>query len=159
MAFLYDVIRIKRRAIKTNTIIVGLEDILFWLIAAIFVFLTVYSSNDGQMRGFIFIGNILGVVLYLSLLSRLVIASSMMVINFLKKLFIFVWKVICWPIKLIFKILSVPVIFMGKCLGKPGKAICRATWRLVSGAGKTTGRQINKLTIWGKELIKIRKKG
>lgn len=159
VTFLYDIIRIKRRAIKTNTIIISLEDILFWLIAAILVFLTVYSSNDGQMRGFILIGNILGVVFYLSLLSRFVIASSMIVINFLKKLILFVWMVISYPFKLIFRILSVPVRFFGRCLGKPGRAILRITGKAVSGAGRATGRRFKKVTIWGRGLIKIRKKG
>ncbi|WP_242855792.1 spore cortex biosynthesis protein YabQ [Ruminiclostridium josui] len=108
LAFLYDILRIKRRAIKTNVIILSVEDIIFWLLSAIIVFLTVYNSNDGQMRGFIFIGNILGVILYLSLFSKFVIASSMMVINFIKRIVLFIWRVVTYPFKLIYKIISVP---------------------------------------------------
>jgi spore cortex biosynthesis protein YabQ len=59
VAFLYDILRIKRRAIKTSIILVSLEDILYWLVAAVLLFLIVYKSNSGEMRGYIFIGNVI----------------------------------------------------------------------------------------------------
>ncbi len=138
-AFLYDVLRIKRRAIKTGVIFVGLEDILYWLVIAVLLFITVYNSNSGQMRGFIFIGNVIGVVLYESLLSNIIIKSSMIIINFIKKVFRFIWMVLSYPFKLLYKILSVPVIF-----------IVRLIMRLLKFAGKGFGKIFKKADIKGK---------
>lgn len=111
-AFLYDFLRIKRRAVKTSVIFVGLEDILYWLIVAVLLFITVYNSNSGQMRGFIFIGNIIGVILYESLLSSIIIRSSMLILNFIKKILRFMWMVLSYPFRLIFKIISIPAAFI-----------------------------------------------
>ncbi|OPX43819.1 spore protein YabQ [Ruminiclostridium hungatei] len=131
-AFLYDLLRIKRRAVKTGVIFVGLEDILYWLTVAVFLFITVYNSNSGQMRGFIFIGNVIGVMLYESLLSNLIIKSSMMVIRLIIKIFKFIWMAVSYPFKLAYKIIAIPVAFifrlieklfrfLGSCLGKAFK--------------------------------------
>ena len=105
-AFFYDFLRIKRRAIKTNVLILGLEDILYWLAAAIFLFLMVYKSNSGEMRGYIFIGNIIGVLLYESLISNIFIKSSVMIINIIKKILIFIFKVLSYPFIIIYKVVK-----------------------------------------------------
>ena len=158
LAFLYDILRIKRRAIKTNVVILSLEDMIYWLLSAIIVFLTVYNSNDGQMRGFIFIGNILGVTLYLSLFSRLVIASSMMVINFIKKVLLFIWKIVTYPFRLIFRILSVPLRFMGRWFGKLGRLLFRISGKVAHGAIGAASNRIKKVKVWGRFIRKVRKK-
>ncbi|WP_024832391.1 spore cortex biosynthesis protein YabQ [Ruminiclostridium josui] len=158
LAFLYDILRIKRRAIKTNVIILSVEDIIFWLLSAIIVFLTVYNSNDGQMRGFIFIGNILGVILYLSLFSKFVIASSMMVINFIKRIVLFIWRVVTYPFKLIYKIISVPLRFMGRCFGKLGRLLFRVFGKAVHKAKGAAQTRIKKAKLWDRFIRKVRKK-
>lgn len=119
VAFLYDVLRIKRRAIRTGVIMVSLEDILYWFVAAIFLFITVYNSNSGEMRGYILIGNVIGVILYESIFSRIIIASSVRVINFTKRILIFVLKIMSYPFRLIFKLLIVPISFILKQIFKP----------------------------------------
>jgi spore cortex biosynthesis protein YabQ len=105
-AFFYDFLRIKRRTIKTNVVILGLEDILYWFAAAIFLFLMVYKSNSGEMRGYIFIGNIIGVLLYESLISNIFIASSVMIINIIKTILLFIFKVLSYPFIIIYKVVK-----------------------------------------------------
>ncbi len=124
-AFLYDILRIKRRAIKTNVIFVSLEDILFWLIAAVVMFITVYNINSGEMRGYIFIGNIIGVTLYETLLSNIIIKSSVMVINIIKRIIKFLWMIFTYPFILLYKIISVPVRFIFRLICKPVKLLGR----------------------------------
>lgn len=158
IAFLYDVLRIKRRAIKTNVVILSIEDIIYWLLSAIIVFLTVYNSNDGQMRGFIFLGNILGVTLYLSVFSRLVIASSMMIINFIKKVLLFIWKVVTYPFRLIFKILSVPLRFIGGCFGKLGRLLFGLFGKAAHKAKGVAIGRLKKVKLWSRFKRKVRKK-
>lgn len=151
IAFLYDILRIKRRTIKTNIIIVNLEDILFWLVSAVLMFLLVYCTNNGEIRGYIFAGNIIGVVLYLSLLSNLIITSSMMVINFIKRVLRFIWKILTYPFKLIFKLISIPCRFIFKILSRLARFFLGKT----KGATKKGYRYTRSKL---KKLLKVRKK-
>lgn len=157
-AFLYDIIRIKRRTFKTGVIIVNLEDILYWFTVAILMFLVVYNSNNGEIRGYFFLGNIIGVMLYLSLLSRLIIASSVAIINFIKRILKFIWKVLCYPFIFLYKIISVPVGFLLKGIFKIMKFLFGRARGI---AGKATRISIGKLRKIGslrKLLGKLRKK-
>lgn len=134
VALLYDFFRIKRRAIKTNAIIIGLEDILYWLVAALFLFITVYKSNSGEMRGFIFIGNIIGVLLYESLLSGIIIASSVMTINLIKKLLMFIFKVLSYPFIMLYKVVKLILKLLYKVIRvifKPVIKLIKFIWRKV----------------------------
>ncbi len=138
-AFLYDILRIKRRAIKTGVIFVSLEDILYWLIAAVLLFITVYNSNSGQMRGFIFIGNVIGVILYETLLSNIVIKSSIIIINIFKTILRFIWKVISYPFKLLYKVISIPALFIFSLIVKILRLIARG-FRLAFGKADVKGK-------------------
>jgi spore cortex biosynthesis protein YabQ len=147
VAFLYDLLRIKRRAVKTSVIFVNIEDLVYWVVAAVLIFFTVYGSNNGEIRGYIFIGNIIGVALYLLLFSKIIIASSMAIINMIVKIFKFIWKIISYPFKLIFKILAIPVVFFVKLVKRPVKSL-----------GRATANRIKKINIWTKILRNIIKK-
>lgn len=147
VAFIYDLFRIKRRAVKTSTIITGIEDFCYWILVALVMFAMVYYSNEGELRGFIFIGSIIGVILYILLLSRLVISSSLFIIRIVVKICKTVWLVITYPFMLLFRILAVP----GRFLAKLFKRAARATKR----AGKDRAR---KALIYGKRLKNLGKK-
>ncbi len=116
-AFFYDFLRIKRRAIKTNAIIVSIEDIIYWLAAAVFLFITVYKSNSGEIRGYIFIGNIIGVLLYESIFSGIFIASSVMIINIIKRIVLFIFKVVSYPFIMLYKVVKLILKLLYKLFG------------------------------------------
>lgn len=157
-AFLYDIIRIKRRAIRTGIIIVNLEDLLYWFTAAILMFLVVYNSNNGEIRGYFFIGNIIGVMLYLSLLSHLIIASSVAMINLIKRIFKFLWKVISYPFILLYKVVVIPVEFIFKLILRLVRFIIRPVGKAAKKAVCFTGAKIKGINLRQKILGKIRKK-
>ena len=136
VAFLYDVLRIKRRTIKTSVIIVGLEDILYWLTAAVFLFCVVFKSNSGEMRGYIFIGNVIGVILYEALFSKIIIDSSIKVINIIKRILLFIWEILSYPFKLTFRILRIPFSFIFKRITKLAKM---SLYEAKSISGKVSG--------------------
>ena len=152
-AFLYDILRIKRRAIKTGVIFVSLEDLLYWLIAAVLLFVTVYNSNNGQMRAFIFIGNVIGVILYETLLSNIVIKSSITIINIIKIILRFIWKVISYPFKLLYKMISIPALFIFGLIVKILRLIGGGL-RLAFGKADVKG----KARILGKKAVGIKLK-
>jgi len=157
VAFLYDVLRIKRRTIKTSVIIVGLEDILYWLTAAVFLFCVVFKSNSGEMRGYIFIGNVIGVIFYESLFSKMIIDASQMVINIIYKISVFVWTIVSYPFKFIFKILTVPICFIYKQIFKLAKISFKNGKRITVNAGIITKRGMRKIPNLGKKLKRNQK--
>jgi len=70
---LFDFFRILRRSIKTSNIITYIEDILFWILTGIFILFNIWYFNNGEIRIFMFLGIILGVFIYISTLSSIVI--------------------------------------------------------------------------------------
>lgn len=157
LALLYDVLRIKRRAIKTNVIIVNLEDIFYWIVAAMFLFMTVYKSNSGEMRGYIFLGNVIGVILYETLLSKIIINSSVMIINLIKRILLFIYKILSFPFKLIYKILKVPIHFILRCFFKLLKIFLNKGKGISNRASSFTKDKIKRIPSVRKKISKIRK--
>ena len=70
IAFLYDMFRLKRRIVRTKTAMVHVEDIIFWIIAAIIFFLSSYVISNGETRAYYYVGAFLGGVLYFSVFSK-----------------------------------------------------------------------------------------
>ncbi len=91
--FIYDLFRLKRKVLKTKVFMLTLEDIAFWLITAVIIFLTAFISNEGEVRLFFLMAAAFGVTLYFLLLSRWVI----LIITFLV-------KIIIWPFVLLVKL-------------------------------------------------------
>lgn len=77
--FLYDILRIFRRIKKHGVILIGIEDILYWLVCTAVVFLMIYQKNDGMVRGFALGGVFVGMLVYYSLFSRFVIKLNVLV--------------------------------------------------------------------------------
>lgn len=116
IAFIYDLFRIKRKAVKTAVILISLEDLIFWFIVSIIMFMVVYNSNDGEIRGFIFLGTAIGIILYATLLSRIIINFSLFVLRLIFKILYFIWMVITYPFRFIFKLAGYPIRFLIKII-------------------------------------------
>ena len=73
IGILFDFFRILRRSIKTSNIITYIEDVLFWILTGIFILYNIWFFNNGEIRLFMFLGIILGVLIYMSTLSSIII--------------------------------------------------------------------------------------
>ncbi|MCM1539924.1 MAG: spore cortex biosynthesis protein YabQ [Blautia sp.] len=69
ITFVYDILRILRRAVPHNGFLVSLEDLGFWIFCAEKVFLMMYHESDGNLRWFAVIGALVGMFLYKKLVS------------------------------------------------------------------------------------------
>lgn len=69
ITFVYDILRILRRAIPHNSLAVSLEDLGFWIYCAEKVFLMMYHESDGNLRWFAVFGALAGMLLYKKLVS------------------------------------------------------------------------------------------
>ncbi|MCM1216660.1 MAG: spore cortex biosynthesis protein YabQ [Lachnospiraceae bacterium] len=69
ITFVYDILRILRRAIPHSGFVVSLEDLGFWIFCAEKVFLMMYHESNGNLRWFAVIGALVGMLLYRKLVS------------------------------------------------------------------------------------------
>jgi spore cortex biosynthesis protein YabQ len=147
IAFIYDLFRIKRKAVRTANILIYIEDFIYWIIVAVVMFTIVYYSNEGEIRGYTFIGTVVGAVLYALLLSKLVVASFLTVIRVIGRVLLTIWNVAIFPVKFILRLLYYPGRFVGKAAGKMFRK------------SKRMGRRgMGRIAIWGRIFRNMIKK-
>jgi len=62
VAFVYDIFRVRRKAIKSSNLIVYFEDFIYWIIVALILFAIIYRSNEGELRGYLMLGVAIGII-------------------------------------------------------------------------------------------------
>lgn len=96
IGILYDVFRILRKSFKTLDIVTYIQDIIFWILTGIILLYSIFTFNNGELRGYIFIGILSGAVLYMLLISKYFICVTVKFIKFIK-------KIIFYPINILHK--------------------------------------------------------
>ena len=89
IGFIFDLFRGFRKNFKTNNILVDLQDIIFLIISGFLFFRSIVVFNNGDIRFYIVLSSILGIVIYSLTLSE----SCVIIIDVILRL-----------VKLIFKI-------------------------------------------------------
>lgn len=102
ISLFFDVFRILRKSVKTSNTITYIEDFCFWLIVGIFIIWEIFSFSYGELRSYIFIGIIIGVLIYIMTISKYFIKINVQILLLFK-------KVIFMPI---FKIIKKPIYFV-----------------------------------------------
>lgn len=59
---IYDTIRILRRIIKKNLVVTVIEDIIFWILSSILLFILLYNKNGGMVRLYAIVGMGFGMI-------------------------------------------------------------------------------------------------
>lgn len=96
--FLYDQLRILRRILSHTVFWIAIEDVVFWIFSAIFIFQMMYQQNEGFIRWFSIFGMMIGMGLYYILLSKKLIGFAT---NIAKKLISFlIWPIHQWRSKI-----------------------------------------------------------
>lgn len=106
IGIIFDIFRILRRSFKTSNLITYIEDMIFWTISALLVMYSLFIFNNGELRGYIFIGLLLGVAVYILFFSKTVIKVSVSIILFVKKVFLAIFRIISYPLKIIFNLVN-----------------------------------------------------
>ncbi|MGE5329699.1 MAG: spore cortex biosynthesis protein YabQ [Deltaproteobacteria bacterium] len=118
IGLLFDVFRLSRKIIPTNDYITYIEDIIFWLLVGVVVLATVFQCNQGQLRGFVFLGIFLGAIFYFMLFSNLMMRFIIMLFKLSQKIINYVIKYLEKPIRVIVKVIIVPNKFIWKITKK-----------------------------------------
>ena len=108
IGLIFDLFRISRKVIKTNNLMTYIEDFIFWILTGFIVLYSIFVFNNGELRLFMFIGIILGVIIYTLLMSKYFIKINMKIINTIKSI-----------IKILFKPINFVFVFLRKIFMKP----------------------------------------
>jgi len=92
LGIFYDFFRVLRKTLRHKTMATAVEDTIFWLAATLMIFVFLLYANSGEIRGFTFLGVILGATLYFLTVSRFFIKFTMAVISPLALMFQFIKK-------------------------------------------------------------------
>ena len=99
----YDTIRIFRRIVKHNMLVIMvLEDMAYWIYVSIKIFSICFYVNDGVIRAFIIAGFIMGAGLYVKALSIIIIRPLKFILSMVRMIsgkLLFPVKLCCRYIK------------------------------------------------------------
>ena len=71
LRLVYRSISIFRQLVEHSLFIIGIEDIIFWLGAALYVFVQIYHTSDGSIRWYFILGLVFGTLFCEAVLRRL----------------------------------------------------------------------------------------
>ena len=84
IGLLFDFFRILRKTFKTKDFVTYIQDILFWILTGFIILYSTFTFNNGEIRIFMFLGILIGVVAYMTTISPYVIKVNVRIINFIK---------------------------------------------------------------------------
>ena len=74
IGILFDFFRILRRSFKTSNIITYVEDVLFWILTGVLILYNIWYFNNGEIRIYMFLGIIMGLLIYMLTLSNIIVS-------------------------------------------------------------------------------------
>ena len=83
---IYDIIRGIRRVFYHKSVFLFIEDIGFGIFTAVMAFIFLCTYNDGELRGFFFLGIVIGMILYYQLCSKFILRAVTHITEKLKKI-------------------------------------------------------------------------
>ena len=98
---MFDLYRIIRGS-KVPKAIIVLEDILFWILAAMIIFTFLLYTNYAFLGAYVYVFMLISLVLYIKFVSNICIKFELTIINMSIKVFRVSFKNIIYPFKIIF---------------------------------------------------------
>ncbi len=86
IGIVFDIFRIIRKSFKTPDFVTYIEDILFWILTGFILLFSIFAFNNGELRLYIFLALILGLVIYLLTISKYFIKISVKFLTFIKNI-------------------------------------------------------------------------
>lgn len=95
IGILFDIFRILRKSFRTPDILTYIQDFTFWILSGLILLYSIFKFNNGELRAYVFFGIILGVFIYMLLLSK-------HIINFFVKLISIIKSAVRYPIRILY---------------------------------------------------------
>ena len=106
IGLLFDFFRILRKAMKTADFITYIEDALFWILTGFIILYSIFTYNNGEIRLFMFMAIILGILIYLAFISKMILNISLGIINVIKKILSTIFSIIKIPFHFFMKMIK-----------------------------------------------------
>ena len=87
LAIIFDFFRILRRKGNTPNYMVYIQDIAYWIIVTFIIIMSAFITIDGELRGYMFIGYILGAIIYIVTISRAILKFVNKLLDFIETVF------------------------------------------------------------------------
>lgn len=113
LALAYDLLRTVRRIIRTSAFGVNLEDILYFLMAGALMFWLAYDKNGGRLRWQGILGTAAGFALYRAVFQDWVVKILVRGYDILVQIFLWILKILLFPVRIVYKILEKPFVIIG----------------------------------------------
>ncbi len=114
LAMCYDLIRIFRRMFKQPNWMIQIEDTIYWILAILISFAMLYQHNFAEIRLFVFLGIIMGAILYLCTLSIVFMKIATYIITLCKAILIYTYNQLLIPLRWLLKVVSIPCRAIGR---------------------------------------------
>ncbi|MBU3190863.1 spore cortex biosynthesis protein YabQ [Clostridium bowmanii] len=98
----FDIYRLIRGFENPNKFLTIIQDLLFWTLTSIVVFIFLMYTNEGYINFYVYVCLIIGAYLYLKLLSRAFIKLQYRALKLNGKVFRIAWNHILYPLNLLF---------------------------------------------------------
>lgn len=86
LGFIFDIFRALRKSIKNSTVATNIEDILFVIISFVIIAMVVQIVNKGELRFYILLGIILGILIYFLSVSKYIITGETWILKSIIKI-------------------------------------------------------------------------
>jgi len=98
----FDVYRVIRGFEEPGTMITAIQDMLFWILTGIIVFIFMMYTNYAYMSFNVFVYNGIGLIIYLKLFSYVFILGYGKILNAILAIFRVIFYYLFYPIRIIF---------------------------------------------------------
>lgn len=92
LSVLYDLFRIVRILTRARRGFTAFLDVLYFLLCGVFTFAFIMAANGGQVRGYVFLGELLGWVVYHLTLGNLFVRLLLLVLKVVGRFFRFLYR-------------------------------------------------------------------
>lgn len=120
----YDGLRIIRKIVSHSAFFIAVEDVVFWSISGVLIFIMMYERNNGTIRGFSIAAIVIGMILYHYLVSEYIVK---LISSFLHIILSFIGNIL----KVIFKPVRIGMGFSNKFTKKLKKTIAKQLKKIV----------------------------
>lgn len=95
IGILFDIFRILRKSFRTPDILTYIQDFTFWILSGLILLYSIFKFNNGELRAYVFFEIILGVFIYMLLLSKHIIIFFVKLISIIKSVVSYPIKILC----------------------------------------------------------------
>ena len=97
----FDIYRLIRGFEEPNKFVTIIQDLLFWALTSIVVFIFLMYTNEGYINFYVYLCLIMGVYLYIKIFSKAFIKVQYKLLKFNGKVFRIVWNAVLYPADLL----------------------------------------------------------